>query len=84
MKKWYINYLENGRIVVLEEVEFVEETKTLLKFKTKNNEIVKCKKEEEFEDTKNCHQMIGEGNEHKSIYYRDIDFNSKDFIYKLI
>lgn len=75
--KWFITYCGSGRTIFAEQVEFVEETKTQLKFRTKFGEIVKARKNE-WCGIKNCHQMLGENNEFKTIHLMDVELTKRE------
>lgn len=77
MKKWFITWCGSGRTVFAKEVEFVGETKTQLKFKTSSGRIVKARKEN-WSGIKDCHQMLGEGNEFSTIHFMDVERTKQD------
>ena len=77
MKKWFIVKCGSGITIFANEVELVGETKTQLKFRTKNGLIVKARKKE-YGSIKNCHQMIGKGNEFSTIKFMDVETTKKD------
>lgn len=77
-KKWFIVRCGSGKTIFANEVEYVGETKTQLKFKRKSGTIVKARKEEKYIDIKNCHQMLGECNEFSTIQLLDIEITKSE------
>ena len=74
--KWFIRHCGSGRTVFAEEVEYIGETKTQLKFRRKCGEIVKARKKEAWVGIKNCHDMVGD--ELKTISLLDVEITKRE------
>lgn len=81
MKKWFIIWCGSGTTVFAKEIQFIEETKTQLKFKTKSGQIVKARRKSLPSDS-NGYQMLGEGNKYRTIHFIDIEtIKQENFIF---
>lgn len=71
-KKWFMTHCGSGWTVFAEEVEFVGETATQLKFRRKCGKIIKARKQI-WACKENCHQVIGEDYKFYKISLRDVE-----------